>query len=158
MEENKLPRGGIGIFIVNYETDKILIGKRKDNNMFALPGGWLEKLEEFEECGSREIKEETDLDIPANNLHHLRTYNCLDPQNNYHNVAIYLLAKINNNQAEKVKNVEPEKCENWFWAEMKFMKDNIEKFFFPNKLFIQKHYSDLNNANDIEKILFKKNK
>jgi len=153
MEEVKSPRGGIGIFLVNYEANKVLIGKRKDNSLFALPGGWLERWEEFEECGSRELKEETDLNIPAEDLKHLRTYNCLDPKNNYHNVAIYLWTKINNMQAEKVKNMEPEKCENWMWVELKFIKENLEKFFFPNKLFIEKHYNDLNNANDLEKIL-----
>ena len=68
MEDKKSPHGGVGIFIVNYETDKLLIGKRKDNNLYSIPGGWLEKWEEFEECGSREIKEETDLDISPNNL------------------------------------------------------------------------------------------
>ena len=153
MEVNKNPYGGIGIFIVNYESGKLLIGKRKDNELYALPGGWLERWEEFEECGSREIKEETDLDIPASNLTHLRTYNCLDIKNKYHNVAIYLTTKINNEQAEKVKTMEPEKCEKWFWADMKFIKENLEKFFFPNKLFIEKHLNSLNNVNDIEKIL-----
>ena len=155
METNIFPRGGIGIFIVNHETDKILVGKRKDNNLFALPGGWLEKWEEFEECGSREIKEETNLDISPEKLSHLRTYNCLDLNNNYHNVAIYLLAKINNDQAKILKNMEPEKCESWFWVELKFMKENLEKFFFPNKLFLEKHYNDLNTANDLEKILLR---
>jgi len=153
MEEIKFPRGGIGIFIVNYETDQVLIGKRKDNCLFALPGGWLERWEEFEECGSRELKEETDLSIPASEFKHLRTYNCFDPQYNYHNVAIYLWTKINNQQAQKIKNMEPEKCENWTWVELKFIKENLERFFFPNKLFIEKHYNDLNNANDLEKIL-----
>lgn len=154
MEQNKLPKGGIGIFLVNYETNKLLIGKRKDNSLFALPGGWLERWEEFEECGSRELKEETDLSIPASDLKHLRTYNCLDPKNNYHNVAIYLWTKINNMQAQKIKNMEPEKCENWMWVELKFMKENMEKFFFPNKMFIEKHYNELANANDLEKILY----
>lgn len=153
MEENKSPYGGIGIFIVNYEANKLLIGKRKDNNLYALPGGWLEKWEEFEECGSREIKEETDLDIPASNLSHLKTYNCFDTINKYHNVAIYLTTRINNKQAENVKTMEPEKCEKWFWADMKFIKENLEKFFFPNKLFIEKHMDVLKNVNDIEKIL-----
>jgi 8-oxo-dGTP diphosphatase len=153
MEQNKFPRGGIGIFLVNYETDKVLIGKRKDNSLFALPGGWLERWEELEECGSRELKEETDLYIPASDLKHLRTYNCLDSKNNYHNVAFYLWTKINSMQAQKVKNMEPEKCENWMWVELRFIKENLEKFFFPNKLFIEKHYNELDNANDLEKIL-----
>jgi 8-oxo-dGTP diphosphatase len=153
MEDKKSPHGGVGIFIVNYETDKLLIGKRKDNNLYSIPGGWLEKWEEFEECGSREIKEETDLDISPNNLIHLKTYNLIDKDIKYHNIDIYLTTKINNKQAEDVKNMEPDKCEKWFWVDMKFIKENLDNFFYPDKFFIEKHYDILQNASDIEKIL-----
>ena len=44
---------GIGIFIVDPKDGEILLGKRKED-LFGLPGGWLEKFEEFEEAASRE--------------------------------------------------------------------------------------------------------
>ncbi len=48
------PKVGMGVIILN-DKYEILIGKRKDNNLFALPGGHLEKFEEVTEGISREI-------------------------------------------------------------------------------------------------------
>lgn len=132
------PKGGIGVFVVEPINNKILIGRRKDNGLFAQPGGWLEHGEEWEECGSRELREETGLNIEPNRIKHIKTFNCFDPSENYHNVAIYLYVEIHENELTDIRICEPEKCESWQWVDFSFIQENIDKFFFPVKIFLKK--------------------
>lgn len=49
-----------GVILIN-EKGEILLQKRKDNGMWAYPGGSMELGESFEQCAERELKEETGL-------------------------------------------------------------------------------------------------
>ncbi|MEV4235163.1 NUDIX domain-containing protein [Nocardia sp. NPDC050408] len=49
--------------VVVDETGQILLQRRVDNEMWALPGGKMELGESLAECGIRETKEETGIDI-----------------------------------------------------------------------------------------------
>lgn len=53
----------IGVNAVVSKNGRILLIKRADTKIWALPGGVVEKGETFEEAVSREVKEETDVDI-----------------------------------------------------------------------------------------------
>lgn len=55
-------RIGTGVIVINSEG-KILLEKRKDNNMWGLPGGKIEPGETVLRTAKREIKEETGLNI-----------------------------------------------------------------------------------------------
>jgi 8-oxo-dGTP diphosphatase len=63
-EQKNKPRVGLGIIIINNDG-KVLIGKRKNSHapFYSIPGGHLELGETFEDGATREIKEETDLNI-----------------------------------------------------------------------------------------------
>ncbi|WP_062996763.1 NUDIX hydrolase [Nocardia mikamii] len=50
------------VVVVN-NSGKILLQRRVDNGMWALPGGKMELGESLAECGIRETKEETGLDV-----------------------------------------------------------------------------------------------
>jgi len=109
------PKVGIGVVIVNSEGD-ILIGKRKGSiaQLFSIPGGHLELGETFEEAATKEVKEETNLDIlepvvfcVTNNL---ETY----ANEGKHYISICLLAV---KYEGILKNMEPDKCENWNWVD-----------------------------------------
>lgn len=132
-----LPIGGVGIFLVDSQQNKILVGKRTDNGLFAFPGGWLEYGEEWEECGARELREETGINIPSNRIHHIKTFNCYNPYTKYHNVAIYLYCEINPEEVKLLQNVEPDKCEKWEWVDFNFLKENFDKLFFPIQVFLK---------------------
>ena len=53
---------GVGLLIFNNEN-KILMQLRTDYNQWGFPGGSMELGESFEEVASRELKEETNLEI-----------------------------------------------------------------------------------------------
>jgi 8-oxo-dGTP pyrophosphatase MutT (NUDIX family) len=58
------PKVGMGIFIVNKNLE-FLIGKRKDVNLYGLPGRHLELFEELNEAIARETVEETNLVVDS---------------------------------------------------------------------------------------------
>ena len=65
-KENKVPRIGVGVVILN-ERREVLLGKRREGRFavgtWALPGGKVEKNETVKEGGARELWEETGLSI-----------------------------------------------------------------------------------------------
>jgi len=48
--------------------DRIALVHRKDNGLWALPGGGMELGESIEDCAVREVKEETGLDVKITGL------------------------------------------------------------------------------------------
>ena len=135
----KNPSVGVGVFLIDMKSLKLLIGKRKDNDLYGLPGGWLENGEEWEECASRELKEETDLSKDPSTFQHIYTLNCLVLEKKYHNISCIMYNEIDENDYKLIKNAEPDKCEEWFWISMaELRKKFIDKLFFPLKDFLNK--------------------
>ena len=67
--------------IVIDSTGRIVLVKRKDNELWALPGGAMELGESIEQAAVREVKEETGLDVEVESLvgvysnpHHVMAY------------------------------------------------------------------------------------
>ncbi|WP_078326918.1 NUDIX hydrolase [Mycobacteroides salmoniphilum] len=54
--------------IVTDEQDRILLVKRRDNTLWALPGGGHDIGESIEQTAVREVKEETGLDVEVSGL------------------------------------------------------------------------------------------
>lgn len=138
-----LPKVGIGINVI-YDQ-KILLGIRKDNNNYSQPGGWLEYGESWEECGARELFEETGLIVDSSRMKHIQTFNCYNPETKYHNVAVYLSCILNEEESKLICNKEPEKCDGWIWVDFEFLIKNFDNLFFPIKVF-------LNNCKHIQSI------
>jgi len=117
MEER--PKVGIGVILVNDEG-RVLIGKRKGSHAqkYSIPGGHLDLGETFEACAIREIKEETDLDIK--NPHVIAVTNNLETyrEEGKHYISVVLFA---DQYAGDLKLMEPEKCEEWLWADPKHL-------------------------------------
>ena len=67
--------------VVVDDNDRIALVHRKDNGLWALPGGGIEYGESIEDCAVREVKEETGLDVALTGLvgiysnpHHVIAY------------------------------------------------------------------------------------
>ncbi|KAI3744280.1 hypothetical protein L1987_57357 [Smallanthus sonchifolius] len=107
---------GVSVFIL--KDNKILFGRRRSlsvaANLYGLPGGHLEFGESYEECATREVKEETGLDIKniewltkTNKFYHDET----------HLEVIYMRAYLSDPD-QTPQNVEPDKCEGWEWYDL----------------------------------------
>lgn len=89
---HNIPTTRVSVVII--EGDKILLVKhRKGSRQYwVLPGGRLEYGETFEECGVRELKEETGLDVVVENFTFLSE--AIAPDRSRHIVNIYLSGKV----------------------------------------------------------------
>jgi ADP-ribose pyrophosphatase YjhB (NUDIX family) len=69
------------IAVVTDEHDRIVLVRRRDNDLWALPGGGMELGESIVDTAVREVKEETGLDVEVTGLigvytnpHHVMAY------------------------------------------------------------------------------------
>ena len=87
-----VPTTRVAVLVI--ENDKILLVKhRKSNRQYwVLPGGRLEFGETFIDCGVRELKEETGLDIAIEDF--LFLSEAIAPDRTRHIVNIYLKGKV----------------------------------------------------------------
>lgn len=134
------PGLGVGVFLIDAIANKILIGKRKDSGLYGLPGGWLEKYEDWSDCAARELKEETGLMFNKERFHCLESLNCQRSYENYHAISLIMYSEIDSEQEKKeVKNLEPHKCEKWIWVTIDQLRQNITKLFYPLQDFLNKY-------------------
>ncbi len=82
----------VGVIIIKNESLLLTHSQYDDEEFWLLPGGGLEFQETLEECGVREIKEETGLDIKIEKLLYVRDFIPNDGKN--HVVDIFFLGKI----------------------------------------------------------------
>lgn len=109
---------GVGVFVVDpvNHPGALLLGERIGSHgaaTFATPGGHLEYGEEWNECGAREVKEETNLDL-VTPLSHVYTTNALFPESHKHYVTLFLKGAVSASSAP-LQTCEPHKCKGWEW-------------------------------------------
>ena len=121
-----------------------MIGKRKESGHYGLPGGWLELGEEWEDCASRELFEETGLKKPIDFFHHIHTLNCKKLEYNFHSISCIMMNEVQDNEIDDIYNKEPNKCYGWFWTNVENMRKNIDKLFHPLQDFLNKFNFEYN--------------
>ena len=113
-------RVGVGVLVRDAnKKGHVFAGIRKGSHgagSLALPGGHLEMYESWEECASREVKEEMNLDLKAVKFAHVTN----DPMQveEKHYVTIFMMAT----STGVPENMEPNKCEGWksySWQDLK---------------------------------------
>ena len=107
------PMIGIGVIVI--KNNKVLLGKRKNSHgegTWCFPGGHLEFNEEIEECGKREVLEETGIKIKNIKLGPFT--NDIFKKEGKHYVTLFLISDYDSG---KVRVMEPDKFEKWEWFE-----------------------------------------
>jgi 8-oxo-dGTP diphosphatase len=89
---HQIPTTRISVVVID-EGKILLVRHRKGNRQYwVLPGGRLEYGETFQECGVRELKEETGLDVEIQGF--LFLSEAIAPDRSRHIVNVYLRAKV----------------------------------------------------------------
>lgn len=115
-------RVGVGAFILSSSSEQnpqnptFLIGKRLGSHgagTYALPGGHLEFGETPEECASREVLEETGLQVK--NIRFLTATNDVMGEEGKHYVTMFVVCE-RVSEEEEARVMEVDKCEGWEWS------------------------------------------
>jgi 8-oxo-dGTP diphosphatase len=128
------PIVGLAVLIVN-ENNEVLLGLRNSElgkNTWAPPGGKLDMFESFEVGISREVKEETDLNI--SNLVFICVTNDSMEDIGKHYVTLFFSTT---EYSGDIKIMEPDKCLEWKWFDPKQLPENL---FSPFKNFLNGNF------------------
>lgn len=125
-------RVGVGVFVLRSLQEPptnpcFLIGKRLNSHgagTYALPGGHLEFGETPEECATREVLEETGLEISEPKF--LTATNDYMPAEGKHYITLFMVCARKNVQ-DVAQVLEPHKCENWTWFSWEGLQSAINK-------------------------------
>lgn len=123
MNKEDLEHIGVAIIIVNPQTNKILLGERKNSyksGYFGLPGGRIEIKETARQAIVREVEEETGLKIEG--VEYVGVVREL--QNTYNFIHFGMTT---NSFSSEVENKEPHKCKGWEWHPL----DNLPEKLLP---------------------------
>ena len=104
---------GVGVAVYIRRNGKVLLGLRKSahgKGEWCAPGGKLNMNESLEDCGCRETKEETDLDVK--NLKFISITNDIWSEIGTHYVTVWLVTDWHSGEA---KHMELDKFEEWGW-------------------------------------------
>jgi len=143
MEEKQRPRVGVGVMI--FKDNKVLLGKRHDDaekassdlhgeGTWTMPGGKLDFHETLKDGARRELFEEIGVKINTDNLKIISVSDEIVPDNHY--VTIGFLCE---NFDGEPKVMEPEEITEWKWYNL----DELPERVFPPSLKMIKAY--LNN-------------
>ena len=106
---------GVSVILIR-NMNEILIGKRQGSHgagLYSVPGGHLEYGETFEECCSRELDEE--IGVKLNNFEKVGFSEDFFDEKQF--TTLYFKKYVDFDII--VKNMEPDKCEEWIWVDIK---------------------------------------
>ena len=108
-----LIRPAVGVAVMVIRKEQVLLGKRKGahgQGTWAFPGGHLEFGESVEDCATREVREETGMEIHG--IRHFGFTNDIFTLENKHYATLFVRAGGVTGQPRVM---EPDKCECWEW-------------------------------------------
>jgi 8-oxo-dGTP diphosphatase len=110
-----LRKTAIGVAVLVRKDNFLLLikrGKEPGLGQWSAPGGHLEFRESLEECGHREVREETNVSIK--NLRFIGLTEDLHPDENRHGVTIWFEAEY---QAGELANNSPDEVKEIRWVD-----------------------------------------
>ena len=121
-----MQRPGVGVLVILKYNDKVLLGKRKGSHghgEWSFPGGHLELNEEIEECGKRELLEETGINIIKNSIIDNEYTNDFFINEKKHYITLYQKYIIDELLIPQL--IEPDKCFEWGWFDIYNLPDPL---------------------------------
>ena len=131
----KIIRVGIGVYIFK-SNNQLLLGLRigsHDANTWCPPGGHIEFGETFEQAATREVKEETNLDILFEDIILKGVTNDFYKDIDKHYITLHVFCKKYDGNIELK---EPSKCLKWQWFDIDKIPENL---MLPVKNFLSKN-------------------
>ena len=107
----------VGVGAILLRNNKVLLGQRIGSHgagSWALPGGHLEFTETVEQCATREVKEETGLDVLE--FKSAPYTNDIFISESRHYVTLFVVADSFHGEPEVI---EADKCLGWHWCDWK---------------------------------------
>jgi 8-oxo-dGTP diphosphatase len=121
-----MQRPGVGVLVILKYNEKVLLGKRKNSHghgEWSFPGGHLELNETIEECGKREVLEETGIIIKNNSTNDNEYTNDIFINEKKHYITLYQKYIIDELLIPEL--VEPDKCFEWGWFDINNLPDPL---------------------------------
>jgi 8-oxo-dGTP diphosphatase len=121
-----MQRPGVGVLVILKCNNKVLLGKRKwshGHGEWSFPGGHLELNETIEECGKRELLEETGIDLTNDPIITDEYTNDIFIKDKKHYITLYQKYIIDELLIPELK--EPEKCFEWKWFDINSLPDSL---------------------------------
>ena len=134
--EQKIVKAGFGVMIKN--GDKILLGLRsgdptktafREDSTWTFPGGKMHFGEGLKQGASREVKEETDIDV--DDMEIVGLMNNINEHAHFVTVC-FLVTKWHG----ELKTMEPDEITDWKWFDIDDLPENL---YTPTKKFIQQY-------------------
>jgi len=146
------PKVYISVYIFNNEGNKIIVGKKFDQDTFSVIGAKLEFGEEFDECAIKLIKNTTNINIQdPDRLKFICTYNAVDKINKNHMVAVDFYLQFT--KQEELNNFKMDIFfyQKWAWMTFEEIEKIYDNLFCSTQIFIKKfdikNYEDIKNLN-----------
>ena len=108
----------VGVAVLLRQGDAALMGLRKGSHgagTWSFPGGHLEPGETVTECGARELREETGIEIDPARMHKITFTNDVFKAEGKHYVTLYVGVGAEASPGAVARLMEPGKCEEWRW-------------------------------------------
>lgn len=121
-----MQKPGVGVLVILKHNDKVLLGKRKGSHghgEWSFPGGHLELNESIEECGKREVLEETGIIIKNESTKNDEYTNDIFTNEKKHYITLYQTYNIDELLIPEL--IEPEKCFEWGWFDINHLPDPL---------------------------------
>ena len=139
--KTKMDRPGVGLNAIIIKDDTVLMGKRKSHHghgTWSFPGGKLELFETFKECVTREVKEETGLNIKLIDEPHVVITENFFKKEGMHYITLFFRASYLRGEPQIL---EPDACERWDWFRWSGLPSPL---FIPIQNLIKQGYSPFN--------------
>ena len=124
----KQTRVGTSVILIS-KTNQILVGKRKGSHgegLYALPGGHLEFNESYTQCCDRELMEE--IGVKFGKYEHVGFsedwFEKISGEEKHYTTLYFVVKNIDSNNIT-IKNMEPDKCEEWKWFHINHLPENL---------------------------------